>query len=46
MPLIPLWQLDTHYAVHRSLAVPMGPAEPLIDPLLVFTDVESWKKEQ
>jgi ABC-type transport system substrate-binding protein len=46
MPLIPLWQLDTHYAVHRSLAVPMGPAEPLIDPLLVFTDVEKWKKEQ
>jgi peptide/nickel transport system substrate-binding protein len=40
MPLIPLWQLDTHLAVHDDLK--MG----RIDPLLVFTDVEQWKLEK
>ena len=40
MPLIPLWQLDTHVAVHPSLR----PAA--LDPLLVFDRVEDWKLEQ
>jgi peptide/nickel transport system substrate-binding protein len=39
MPFIPLWQLDTHYAIHDSLKLP-GP----IDPLLIFTDVDKWEK--
>jgi peptide/nickel transport system substrate-binding protein len=38
MPLIPLWQLDTHIAYHNSLALPA-----MIDPLLIFTDVEKWQ---
>jgi peptide/nickel transport system substrate-binding protein len=40
MPLIPLWQLDTHIAIHNDL-------KPVrIDPLLVFTNVEQWKLEK
>jgi hypothetical protein len=38
MPFIPLWQLDTHIAIHRSLQIPGN-----IDPLLIFNDVENWK---
>jgi ABC-type transport system substrate-binding protein len=37
MPLVPLWQLDTHIAVHPDLT----PAE--LDPLLVFGGVAEWK---
>jgi peptide/nickel transport system substrate-binding protein len=37
MPLIPLWQLDTHVAVHNSLSIPGE-----FDPLLVFPGVENW----
>jgi peptide/nickel transport system substrate-binding protein len=37
MPLIPLWQLDTHLAVHPRLR-PAG-----LDPLLIFERVEDWK---
>jgi ABC-type transport system substrate-binding protein len=40
MPFIPLWQLDTHLAIHDDL-------KPVrLDPLLVFTDVEQWKLEK
>jgi peptide/nickel transport system substrate-binding protein len=40
MPLIPLWQLDTHVAMSPAL-------KPTpFDPLLVFTDVEQWKLEK
>jgi ABC-type transport system substrate-binding protein len=40
MPLIPLWQLDTHLAIHDDL-------KPVrLDPLLVFTDAEQWKLEK
>ena len=41
MPFIPLWQLDTHVAVHSTLNIPVT-----IDPLLVFTDVETWTLEK
>jgi peptide/nickel transport system substrate-binding protein len=37
MPLIPLWQLDTHLAVHADLT-PVG-----IDPLRIFGDVACWR---
>jgi len=37
MPLIPLWQLDTHIAVHKDLT------PVYLDPLLIFTHVEKWK---
>jgi ABC-type transport system substrate-binding protein len=38
LPFIPLWQLDTHLAIHKDLhAVD-------IDPLLIFTHVEDWTK--
>jgi hypothetical protein len=40
MPLIPLWQLHTHIAIHRDLAV-VG-----LDPLKVFTNVEEWRFNQ
>jgi peptide/nickel transport system substrate-binding protein len=43
MPFIPLWQLDTHVAVHKSLSLIDGQGRPLeIDPLLIFTGVETW----
>jgi ABC-type transport system substrate-binding protein len=44
MPLIPLWQLDTHIAVHNDLR--MVPASRDIDPLLIFTNVEQWRLEK
>src|SRR5207253_1404681 len=37
MPLIPLWQLDTHVAVHPDLTTGG------LDPLLVFVNVEEWR---
>jgi ABC-type transport system substrate-binding protein len=37
MPLIPLWQLDTHLAIHPDLA-----PTPL-DPLRIFGDVAEWR---
>jgi peptide/nickel transport system substrate-binding protein len=37
MLLIPLWQLDSHVALHASLSVP----EPL-DPLAIFREVDKW----
>jgi ABC-type transport system substrate-binding protein len=37
MPLIPLWQLHTHIAVHGQLDA-VG-----LDPLLIFTHVEEWQ---
>jgi peptide/nickel transport system substrate-binding protein len=40
MPLIPLWQLDTHLALHNELQATIS------DPLLVFTDVEQWRFEK
>jgi hypothetical protein len=40
MPLIPLWQLDTHMTIHNDLKVSH------LDPLLVFTNVEQWKLEK
>jgi ABC-type oligopeptide transport system substrate-binding subunit len=40
MPLIPLWQLDTHVGLHPSLR----PTH--LDPLLIFDDVANWKLEK
>lgn len=40
MPLIPLWQLHRHIAIH-----PQVDAAGL-DPLLVFTNVEEWRLEK
>ena len=37
MPLIPLWQLDYHIAVHADLTLP-----PL-DPERVFANIDEWK---
>jgi peptide/nickel transport system substrate-binding protein len=39
MPLIPLWQLDTHIALK-------GVTPVNLDPLLVFPDVGQWKRQQ
>jgi hypothetical protein len=44
MPLIPLWQLDMHIAVHSD--VKTVPPPERLDPLLVFTHVEQWKLEK
>ncbi|MFN4259020.1 MAG: ABC transporter substrate-binding protein [Gemmataceae bacterium] len=41
MPLIPLWQLDTHIAVHRHLKTVPEPNQ--LDPLRMFTDVAEWQ---
>jgi len=41
MPFIPLWQLDTHLAIHKSLVMVEDP-----DPLLIFTGVETWTLEK
>jgi ABC-type oligopeptide transport system substrate-binding subunit len=41
MPLIPLWQLDRHFAYHSSLLM-----TGRIDPLLIFSDVEKWTLEK
>ncbi len=40
MPLIPLWQLDTHVALHPALR------PTALDPLLIFDDVAEWKVEK
>jgi peptide/nickel transport system substrate-binding protein len=42
MPLIPLWQLDTHVALHKDLTIPWED----FDPLRVFSNVERWKLEK
>jgi ABC-type transport system substrate-binding protein len=42
LPLIPLWQLDTHIAYHKDLRLPAKG----LDPLLVFTEVEKWKLQK
>ncbi len=39
MPLIPLWQLHRHLAVHPQVAA-VG-----LDPLLVFPNIEEWRLE-
>lgn len=38
MPFIPLWQLDTHIAIHNDVEA------VYVDPLRVFTHIEEWKK--
>jgi ABC-type oligopeptide transport system substrate-binding subunit len=40
MPLIPLWQLDTHIAVQEDVTLVR------VDPLLIFSAVEEWKLEK
>jgi ABC-type oligopeptide transport system substrate-binding subunit len=40
MPLIPLWQLDTHIAIHDSVKCP--DLSRLADPLMIFADIEKW----
>ncbi|MCI0356290.1 MAG: hypothetical protein L0099_14805, partial [Acidobacteria bacterium] len=40
MPLIPLWQLDTHLVSHPSLELPAN-----LDAQAVFSDVDAWKLE-
>ena len=40
MPLIPLWQLDSHVAYHQDLKL------GTLDPLLIFTDVETWQLQK
>jgi hypothetical protein len=47
MPLIPLWQLDTHIAVHNNLRMEDAAGKPIVpDPLSVFTDVEFWSMKK
>ena len=41
MPLIPLWQLDTHLALHQD--VQTVPAPDRLDPLRVFTHADQWR---
>src|SRR5262249_13550016 len=41
MPLIPLWQLDTHLALQDAVK-PVPQAENL-DPLRLFTHAERWE---
>jgi ABC-type transport system substrate-binding protein len=40
MPLVPLWQLDYHIAVHPTLTV------PLLDPRAVFSTIDQWHLEK
>jgi peptide/nickel transport system substrate-binding protein len=40
MPLIPLWQLDTHLAIHPDLKTVR------LNPLRVFTFVEEWQLQK
>ncbi|HKB36715.1 MAG TPA: ABC transporter substrate-binding protein, partial [Gemmataceae bacterium] len=42
MPLVPLWQLDTHIVLHKDLQATISPLT-ISDPLLVFTDVDQWR---
>ncbi|HEV3261543.1 MAG TPA: ABC transporter substrate-binding protein, partial [Gemmataceae bacterium] len=47
MPLIPLWQLDTHIAKAKDLKFdPVAPDVVRFDPVLVFTDVDQWRIEK
>ncbi len=39
MPLIPLWQLDYHIAIHPSLKL------PTVDPLRVFSNIDEWRSD-
>ena len=41
MPLIPLWQIDTHIAIHESVKCP--DLSRLADPLMIFADIEKWR---
>lgn len=41
MPFIPLWQLDTHLAIHRTVETHPNPER--LDPLRVFQDLEQWQ---
>jgi ABC-type oligopeptide transport system substrate-binding subunit len=43
MPLIPLWQLDTHVAVDQRLK--LLPGRERLDPLHLFSHAELWKLE-
>lgn len=43
MPLIPLWQLDTHLAVDQRLK--LVPEADRLDPLHIFAHAELWKLE-
>ena len=40
MPLVPLWQLDTHLALHPALRVTH------LDPLRIFEDAANWKLDK
>jgi ABC-type transport system substrate-binding protein len=40
MPLVPLWQLDYHIAVHQTLTVPH------LDPRCVFGTIDEWRLEK
>ena len=42
MPFIPLWQLDTHIAIHKDVDYHQMP----LDPLRVFANAEKWKLER
>jgi ABC-type transport system substrate-binding protein len=42
VPFIPLWQLDTHIAIHRDVTTYPANVDAL-DPLRVFKDVERWQ---
>jgi ABC-type oligopeptide transport system substrate-binding subunit len=44
MPFIPLWQLDTHVAIHKSVKHP--DLSRLGDPLLIFSDIDKWAVEK
>jgi peptide/nickel transport system substrate-binding protein len=47
MPFIPLWQLDTHLAIHQSLSIVDAQGRPLDpDPLLIFSGVETWNLDK
>lgn len=37
MPLIPLWQLDRHVVLSKTVQAPS------FDPLLIFADIEKWR---
>lgn len=41
MPVIPLWQLDAHIAIHTD--VKPVPEASQLDPLRVFTHIEQWR---
>jgi ABC-type transport system substrate-binding protein len=55
MPFIPLWQLDTHIAVHPAWRLSAGRARPAdedgplpaeLDPLVVFGGAAAWRLER